>query len=131
MFDGLAIESLPFDDDVNLSKKKRPFSDARENGKKFVEFYAWIGVVERLRTTRTTKQGGNPMAFQRNHVNGADRLEKGLHVFQYKSVYGTVANLAKNIWRADGVFITALPNFCSCLSFRKSRRPPSCLVCHA
>ena len=27
------------------------------------------------------------MAFQRNHVSNAERLEIGLHVFRYKSVY--------------------------------------------
>ena len=35
------------------------------------------------------------MAFQRNHVSDADRLEIGLKVFRQKSVYGVVTNLAR------------------------------------
>jgi len=35
------------------------------------------------------------MAFQRNHVSNAERLEIGLHVFQYKSRYGLITNLAR------------------------------------
>ena len=35
------------------------------------------------------------MAFQRNHVSDADRLEISLHVFRHKSVYGVMSNLAR------------------------------------
>jgi hypothetical protein len=35
------------------------------------------------------------MAFQRNHVSNAERLEIGLHVFRYKSMYGLITNLAR------------------------------------
>lgn len=35
------------------------------------------------------------MAFQRNHVSDAERLEIGLHVFRYKSRYGLVTDLAR------------------------------------
>jgi hypothetical protein len=35
------------------------------------------------------------MAFQRNHVSNADRLEIGLHVFRQKSVYGVITDLAR------------------------------------
>jgi hypothetical protein len=35
------------------------------------------------------------MAFQRNHVSDAERLEIGLHVFQYKSRYGLITDLAR------------------------------------
>lgn len=35
------------------------------------------------------------MAFQRNHVSNAERLEIGLHVFRYKSRYGLITNLAR------------------------------------
>jgi hypothetical protein len=33
------------------------------------------------------------MAFQRNYVSDAERLEIGLQVFRYKSMYGLVTNL--------------------------------------
>ncbi len=35
------------------------------------------------------------MAFQRNHVSNAERIEIGLHVFRHKSMYGLVTNLAR------------------------------------
>ncbi|MBN1495556.1 MAG: hypothetical protein JXA07_02230 [Spirochaetes bacterium] len=35
------------------------------------------------------------MAFQRNHVRDAERLEIGLHVLRYKSVYGVITDLAR------------------------------------
>ena len=35
------------------------------------------------------------MAFQRNHISDAERLEIGLHVFRKKSVYGLVSDLAR------------------------------------
>jgi hypothetical protein len=35
------------------------------------------------------------MAFQRNHVSDAERLEIGLQVYRYKSMYGLVTNLAR------------------------------------
>jgi hypothetical protein len=35
------------------------------------------------------------MAFQRNHVSDADRVQIGLHVFLHQSVYGVVTDLAR------------------------------------
>jgi hypothetical protein len=35
------------------------------------------------------------MAFQRNHVSNAERLEIGLRVFRYKSRYGLITDLAR------------------------------------
>jgi hypothetical protein len=35
------------------------------------------------------------MAFQRNHVSDAERMAIGLHVFQDKSMYGLITDLAR------------------------------------
>ena len=35
------------------------------------------------------------MAFQRNHVSDAERIEIGLHVYLYKSLYGLITDLAR------------------------------------
>ena len=35
------------------------------------------------------------MAFQRNHVSDAERIEIGLQVFQKQSVYGVATDLAR------------------------------------
>jgi len=38
------------------------------------------------------------MAFQRNHVSDAERLEIGLQVFRYKSMYGLITDLARKCY---------------------------------
>jgi hypothetical protein len=41
------------------------------------------------------KRRERTLAFQRNHVSDAERLEIGLHVFRYTSMYGVVTDLAR------------------------------------
>ena len=66
------------------------------------------------------------MAFQRNHVSDAERLEIGLQVFRYKSVYGFVSDLARKYLVSRWFIYYCYAQFMLLLDFQKEL--PACGV---
>jgi len=62
------------------------------------------------------------MAFQRNHVSDAERLEIGLQVFHYKSMYGLITDLARKYFVSRGVIYYCYVQFLLLLEMQKPRR---------
>ena len=68
------------------------------------------------------------MAFQRNHVCDAERLEIGLQVFRYKSVYGLVSDLARKYLVSRWFIYYCYAQFLLLLEFQKEL--PASVVPH-
>ena len=62
------------------------------------------------------------MAFQRNHVSDAERLEIGLHVFREKSVYGLITDLARKYVVSRWFIYYCYLQFLLLLDLQKARR---------
>ena len=62
------------------------------------------------------------MAFQRNHVSDAERLEIGLQVFRYTSMYGLMTDLARKYLVSRWFIYSCYVQFLFLLDIQKERR---------
>jgi hypothetical protein len=62
------------------------------------------------------------MAFQRNHVSDAERIAIGLQVFQYKSLYGLITDLARKYVVSRWFIYSCYVQFLLLLEIQKESR---------